>query len=312
MIVTVTMNPAVDKTLDVENFSAGAMNRVKAVVRDAGGKGINVSKNVQMLGGRTIACGFLGGGTGNLIGQSLDEMGISHRFIYIDGETRTNVKLVDTAAGGMITEINEPGPRVSQTDIDELLDLLKSLAGPSTIFVFSGSLPLGAGADAYAYMIRRLKRFQPTICADAEGDVLAETIKAKPYLIKPNTSELARYFGLSNDLSEASIIDLGRELISKGIYSVAVSRGKDGAVFFDNGNIYKACGMYVHPHSTVGAGDAMLAALAYGLDAELPFEETARLSIAASAGSCTTIGTKPPAKELVDELVKEVKLEQIG
>ena len=143
---------------------------------------------------------------------------------------------------------------------------------------------------------------------DASGELLTEAIKAKPFLIKPNVFELTKYFGLSENVSEESILDLGKELLNKGVNTIAISRGQDGAIFLDHQEFFKVNGIQVQAHSTVGSGDAMLAALAYGLDNDIPYEECARLSIATSAGACTTLGTKPPARELVDELVKEVAL----
>ncbi len=308
MIITVTMNPAIDKTLDVENFTGGSVHRVTKVIQDAGGKGINVSKAVQALGGETIAAGFLGGTAGRMIEHALDDLSIRHEFVHIDGETRTNIKVVDTAREGFVTEFNEPGPVVTPRNIDALAERLEELAGPSAIFVFSGSIPASVSPDIYAYFTRRLKKRQSTVMVDASGDALAEAIKAKPFLIKPNASEITRYFGLPEDTSEEALIDLGKTLLGKGINTVVISRGKDGALFLDHKQCFKAGGIQVQAHSTVGAGDAMLAALAYGFDYDLPYLECAKLSIAASAGACTTLGTKPPSRELTDVLAREVEI----
>ena len=311
MIITVTMNPAIDKTLDVENFTGGAIHRVTKVIQDAGGKGINVSKMVHALGGETIATGFLGGSSGRMIENALDDMEIRHQFVHIDGETRTNVKVVDVTKKGFVTEFNEPGPTVTLRDIDELSRTLETYAGLSSIYVFSGSVPASIDKEIYGYFTRKLKKRQATVLVDASGELLTEAIKARPYLIKPNVYELTRYFGLTEDVNEETLIDLGRELINKGIHTVAISRGQKGALFLNHDSIYKTDGIQVQAHSTVGSGDAMLAALAYGLDCDIPFEECAKLSIATSAGACTTLGTKPPAKELVEELVKEVRLTMV-
>ena len=308
MIITVTMNPAVDKTLDVENFTGGAVHRVTKVIQEAGGKGINVSKTVQALGGETIAAGFLGGSSGRMIEHALDEMSIRHEFIHIDGETRTNIKVVDTCREGFVTEFNEPGPVVTSRDIDALTQKLEEYAGPSSIFVFSGSAPASVSPDIYGYFTRKLKKRQATVMVDASGELLTEAVKAKPFLIKPNALELTRYFGLPADVTEAALTDLGRELLSKGINTVVISRGQDGALFLDHRQSFKADGIQVQAHSTVGSGDAMLAALAYGFDYDIPYMECARLSIAASAGACTTLGTKPPSRELTDVLAREVRI----
>ncbi|QNM05407.1 1-phosphofructokinase [Qiania dongpingensis] len=306
MIVTVTMNPAIDKTLDVENFTGGTIHRVTKVIQDAGGKGINVSKTIHALGGETIATGFLGGSSGRMIEHALDELHIEHQFVYIEGETRTNVKVVDTTKKGFVTEFNEPGPTVTQRDIQTLTETLELYAGPSTIFVFSGSVPASVDKDVYGFLTRKLRKRQSTVFVDAAGQLLEEAIKAKPFLIKPNAYEITRHFNLSEDVSEETLIDLGKELLAKGVNTIVISRGQEGAIFLDHQRAFKTNGIQVQAHSTVGSGDAMLAALAYGLDADIPYEDCARLAIATSAGACTTLGTKPPARELVDELVKDV------
>ncbi|MCI8275945.1 MAG: 1-phosphofructokinase [Lachnospiraceae bacterium] len=309
MIITVTMNPAIDKTLDVKNFTAGAVHRVTNVIQDAGGKGINVSKTVQSLGGETIATGFLGGSAGKMIEHSLNELAIRHQFVQIEGETRTNVKVVDVTKAGFVTEFNEPGPTVTSAEIQKLTRTLESYAGPSSIFVFSGSVPATMDKEIYGYFTRKLKKRQATVFVDASGELFAEAVKAKPYLVKPNAHEIADYFGLGDDAGEATLADLGRELLRKGIHTIAISRGQKGALFVTHdAKCLKANGIQVQAHSTVGAGDAMVAALAHGLDNDIPFVDCARLSIAASAGACTTLGTKPPVGALVEELVKEVSV----
>ena len=308
MIITVTMNPAIDKTLEVKDFTGGAVHRVIKVIQDAGGKGINVSKTVHALGGKTIAAGFLGGSSGRMIEHALNELEIRHQFIHIDGETRTNVKVVDVTKKGFVTEFNEPGPTVTAQDIKALTKTLESYAGASSIFVFSGSVPAAMDKEIYGFLTRKLKKRQATVFVDASGELFTEAVKAKPYLVKPNVYEIADYFGLTGDVSEATLVDLGRELLNKGIHTVVISRGPEGALFITRDNCFKTNGIQIQAHSTVGAGDAMLAALAYGLDNDISFEECAKLSIAASAGACTTIGTKPPVGALVEELVKEVTI----
>lgn len=311
MIVTVTMNPAIDKTLDIENLEAGAVHRVKKLVMDAGGKGINVSKCVHALGGETVATGFVGGLAGKMIETALTEMGIIHSFVPIDGETRTNVKVVDLKNEGSVTEFNEPGPEITKANMDALQKKLENLAGPSTIFTFSGSVPASVDPEIYGYFTKRLSKKQATVFVDASGPLLAEAIKAKPFLVKPNVRELCKCFAVPRGATEEQLIELGQRVLDMGVNTCVISRGHSGAIFMDHYQTFKTNGIQVHSHSTVGAGDAMLGALAYGLDMDLPYEECATLAIATSAGACTTLGTKPPSRGLVDELVKEVFITKI-
>ncbi len=308
MIITVTMNPAIDKTVDVAKLNIGGLNRVTNIVQDAGGKGINVSKTVHALGGDTIATGFLGGDAGRMIEYSLSQLGIRHDFVSIEGETRTNTKIVDMSNANRITELNEPGPDVKKSELEELCVKLEQYAVPDSIFVFSGSVPKGISSSIYGQLIRKLNKKHARVCVDADGTLLAEAVKAKPLIVKPNNAELKRYFGIDKEISDSALLDRGKLLISDGPGIVVISCGSHGAYFIKKDKIYYSPGIEVHTNSTVGAGDAMVAALAYGLDSGMSFEESCKLSIAASAGACTTIGTKPPTKELVEMLVNEVKL----
>lgn len=141
MIITVTMNPAIDKTVDIEELERGGLNRIQRIVLDAGGKGINVSKTVKELGGTTVATGFLGGNSGAVIENVLKEYGIKSDFVQVEGETRTNMKVVEQ--GGIVTELNEPGPVVTQAQTDELIAKLEGYASEDTLFVLAGSIPRG-------------------------------------------------------------------------------------------------------------------------------------------------------------------------
>lgn len=310
MIITVTMNPAIDKTVDVAKLNIGGLNRVKNITQDAGGKGINVSKTIHALGGNTIATGFLGGDAGRMIDYSLSQLGIKHDFVSIDGETRTNTKIVDIENNNKVTELNEPGPYITNNELEELCLKLEQFATPGNIFVFSGSIPNGVNPSIYGQLIRKLNKKHAKVCVDADGILLAEAVKAKPLIVKPNNTELKRYFGIDSDISDSALLSSGKMLVEDGPQIAVISCGSHGAYFINKDKIFYSPGIAVHTHSTVGAGDAMVAALTYGLDTNMSFEESCKLSIAASAGACTTIGTKPPTKELVEMLVNEVELIQ--
>lgn len=306
MIVTVTMNPAIDKTVDVQNFEPGGLNRILQVVSDAGGKGINVSKTICELGGKSTATGFVGGSAGNKIIRVLKEWGIEQDFVEVQGETRTNTKVVDPKTG--VTELNEPGPAVSDDEMEALLMKLESYAGPDTLFVLSGSVPSGVDKGIYRKITERVHEKGAKVLLDADGPLFAESLAAAPDMIKPNRDELERFYALDYRPGEEELITLGKKFFEKGISAVIISLGQMGALFLSEDRCYKAEALSVKAHSTVGAGDAMVAAMAYGWDQKLSFEETAALSIATSAGAVTTIGTKPPKRDVVDELLKQVKL----
>ena len=310
MIVTVTMNPAIDKTVEIDSLLPGGLNRIQKVEYDVGGKGINVSKTIRELGGESIATGFLGGNAGKTIENVLKNRNIKGDFIWVEGETRTNMKVFEKS--GAVTEFNEPGPAVSEDQLEELMQRLEGYASGNTIFILAGSIPAGVNKQVYAKIIERVHKKGATVLLDADGELFCNALEAVPDMIKPNRVELEEYAGYDSNASEEDLLKMAEALMEKGISSVAVSMGKSGAMFVRDGYRVKCPALSVKAHSTVGAGDAMVAALAYAWDQKLTDEETVCLCMAASAGAVTTIGTKPPARELVDRLTEQVVIEKIG
>lgn len=306
MIITVTMNPAIDKTVELVHFEYGSLNRLSNVIVDVGGKGINVSKTIKELGGETIATGFIGGSGGILINKVLKEQGIQSDFVVVEGETRTNLKVVEK--NGFVTELNEPGPKISDEEMNSLIQKLVNYANKDTIFVIAGSIPCGVDKDIYKTLIVILKEKGATVFLDADGELFVNSIEAKPDIIKPNRTELEEYFNMEYRANEEELIRLGKQFLDKGIRIVAISLGQMGALFLTKDKCIKCPGIKVDAHSTVGAGDAMVAALSYGINQGLDFITCAKLSMATSAGAVTTKGTKPPTKSLVDELQQKVEI----
>lgn len=306
MIITVTMNPAIDKTVELEQLERGSLNRLKNVITDAGGKGINVSKTIKALGGETIATGFSGGSGGSLIEKVLREQGIKADFVEIKNEVRTNLKVLE--ARGFVTELNEPGPVVSEEELEQLTQKLIGYAGEDVIFILAGSIPGGICKTVYGELIGKLKEKGARVFLDADGELFIHSLEAGPDYIKPNRAELEEFYQMDYRADEKELVKMGQKLLEKGIQMAAVSLGQMGALFLTKDKVVKCPGLKVEAHSTVGAGDAMVAALAYGLDKGLTLEECAKLGLAASAGAVTTKGTKPPSRELVDELVKKVEI----
>lgn len=309
MIVTVTMNPAIDKTVEIERLVPGSLNRITRVEYDAGGKGINVSKTIRALGGESVAVGFLGGSAGKTIETVLTKAGICHDFVRVEGETRTNTKVFEKS--GVVTELNEPGPAVGREHQELLMEKLAGYAGEETLFVLSGSVPAGMDKGIYARIIRMVHEKGAKVLLDADGELFANAVRQRPELVKPNAQELMEYAGLSGTCSGKEVLAAARSIRESGVERAVVSMGAAGALF-----LFEDCGFFspalsVKAHSTVGAGDAMAAALAYGFTRKLSAQRQMRLCMAAAAGAVTTIGTKPPCRELVEELMEKVVLEKM-
>lgn len=309
MIVTVTMNPAIDRTVDLGELKRGGLNRIRRSVLDAGGKGINVSKTVKALGGTTIAAGFLGGSSGDVIEKALKDYGIKSEFVRVQGETRTNLKIVEQ--GGIVTELNEPGPMVTEEQTNDLIARLEGYASEETLFVLAGSIPGGIGKEIYRVITERVHARGASVLLDADGELFANSLAAGPDIIKPNCMELEEYYHMNCHASEEQLADLGGRLLEQGVSLAVVSMGQRGALFLGKERKYRCRGLSVEVHSTVGAGDAMVAALAYGWDRKMSLEESVTLGMAVSAGAVMTQGTRPPTREVVDELLAQVHLEML-
>ena len=309
MIYTVTLNPAVDKTIYVDNFTLDAVNRVSSIRQDAGGKGINVSMTIQQLGGTSTAVAFLGGASGSFITSALDEMDIPVRAFAAEGDTRTNTKVVDLVSH-TYTDINEPGAAVTKAMLDDALAILALEINPGDIVVLSGSLPAGAPTKTYATWTRACRKAGARVFLDADGEALVEGLAAKPSLIKPNEVELGRMLGreLADD---DSIIASAQELVDDGIEQVMVSMGGAGAIFVTDKGAYRLHQPAVEVISTVGAGDSVVAALAYAADQNLPLEQAARLSMAVGAATVMQPGTEPAKRDDIDRLLDQVQLTRL-
>ncbi len=305
MIVTVTMNPAIDKTIEVGCLNRGSLNRIKRVSYDTGGKGINVSRTIKALGGESLATGFLAGNNGKTIAEALSRLGIDNDFVWAEGETRTNTKVVEDS--GILTELNEKGTFIPNEKTEELLNKIESLAKKGVLFVLSGSVPEGVDKDIYGRIIEMAHNKGAAVLTDADGELLKNAVSAVPDILKPNRAELEEYAGLHN-ASEKELMAAAKGLVDRGIKTVALSLGEKGAMFLIKGRAIRCPAIDIKVGSAVGAGDAMAAALAYSYEKGLSPEDTVRMCMAASAGAASTRGTKPPDIMLVHELMEKTEL----
>ena len=309
MIFTITMNPAVDKTARSASIVPGGLNRLGEITLDAGGKGINVSKMINALGGTSVATGFLGGSSGSDILGVLNKLGIKTDFVNIESPTRINLKVLSDDFG--ITEFNEPGPAVTSCEMDLLFEKLLGFAKPGSIFAFSGSLPQGVSPGIYQQLIETVKNKGASVFLDADGEAFRSALLSKPDYIKPNKYELTQYFNVDGDCSLGEAAYFCKRLIEQGVKMVTLSMGSEGAMFVTESECLYAPAVKVKALSTVGAGDSMVGAILYALTMGLDLKETAALAMAASAGAVTTQGTNPPSRKIVDDLLKQVEFQNI-
>ncbi|MBF2002866.1 MAG: 1-phosphofructokinase [Synechococcales cyanobacterium M58_A2018_015] len=308
-IVTLTLNPAIDQTVAIPNFQAGAVNRVAWEQADPGGKGVNVASFLSDFGFAVTASGFLGKETAETFQTFFEQKRINNRFVLIPGRTRTNIKIIDEVQN-QVTDINFPG----QTPLAEHLTLLRRLMEELAVnhdwFILSGSLPTGVPASIYAELTQYLKAQGKTVIVDASGESLRQAIPAAPYAIKPNLDELQEALGRSLS-GPAAIVQAARELVQGGITCVVISMGAEGAIFVEADWAIWAHPPQVEVVSTVGAGDAMVAGLVTGKLRGLSLADCAQLATAFSIGALSQVGPRLPPPAEVDAVSKQVRIETL-
>ena len=306
MIYTVTLNPAIDKTVVIDRFAPGKVNRISTLRTDPGGKGINVSKCLKQLGTESVAAVLLAGASGDQLEVMLNSTGIQTLSVRIPGTTRTNLKIVDPVLG-QNTDINEPGPAVPPEKLEELKEKILCKLNADDLVILSGSLPTGTGPELYREWIRAFRDAGARVFLDADGNALSLGIEASPWLVKPNDEELARLMR-AEKLCQPQILYAARKLLARGIHQVVVSLGAEGAIFVSPEGAWQARGLKVPVRSTVGAGDAMVAAMAHGIQSGLDREEQIRLAMAMGAASVMEDGTQAPDPETVRALAVKVEI----
>ena len=284
MIYTLTLNPALDYALYLPAFAEGKTNRSAREQLDFGGKGINVSYVLHQLGVPTVALGFIAGFTGDALCAMLEGEGVPCEFIRLNrGMTRINVKIKSEKE----SEINAQGPDIPPEALDALYARLDRLGKEDTLLL-AGSVPATLPKDIYERILARLDGRGIRYAVDAEGALLLNVLKYKPYLIKPNRAELCGLAGREL-VDDADIECAARELQAMGAQNVLVSLGADGALLLDEqGMVHRAPAVGGKPVNTVGAGDSMVAGFLAG--AKLGYEYALRLGLAAGGATATSAG----------------------
>jgi 1-phosphofructokinase/tagatose 6-phosphate kinase len=316
MIITVTLNAAIDKTLAVPNFRLGRRHRAVEQTAMAGGKGVNVARALKALGQPVIATGVAGGGTGTRVIEQLTEEAILNDFVRIREESRTSTAVVDPASGEQ-TEINERGPSVSQAELDLFIDKLLYLGKGAAICVFSGSLPRGVEDGLYARLVEELNRMGVTTVLDSEGEPLRLATRAGPSIVTPNELEAEELAGheFADDEDKVAamseIAELGaRETIMTLTDGCLALLGADGDVAAPR-RLYRATLEPLEPVSAVGSGDAFLAGYLAARYGGRPAEECLGFGVACGAESTQHFGAGVLERRDVERLQHEVQVEAL-
>ena len=293
MIVTLTPNPSVDRTVSISDLQRGEVHRATATRIDPGGKGVNISRALTAHKARTLAVLPAGGPEGNLLAELLADAGIEVTIVPIGGSIRANLALVEP--DGTTTKVNEPGPLLSGSEIGALLAGAEAtLSDHPSWMVGSGSLPPGVEHDLYAGLVRRCRDAGVRVAIDASGPALRHAVTAGPDLIKPNLEELEELVGRSlstlGDVLGASI-----DLVTHGVATVVVSLGREGALLVTPSVTALAVAPVPSPLSTVGAGDALLAGYLYATGSGSTPVDALRTGVAWGAAAVSLPGSRMPS-----------------
>jgi 1-phosphofructokinase/tagatose 6-phosphate kinase len=311
MIITVTLNAAIDKTLAVPNFRLGRRHRAVEQTSMAGGKGVNVARALKSLGQPVIATGVAGGPNGTRIIEQLTEEAILNDFVRIREESRMSTAVVDPTSGEQ-TEINERGPLVTEAELELFVDKLLYLAKGAEVCVFSGSLPRGVESDVYARLVGELRKLEVTTVLDSEGDALLLGTRAEPSVVSPNELEAEELVGHEFADDQDRLTGL-HEIAELGAQE-AIMTGPSGCLALlgdSEKRLYRATLDPLEPVSKVGSGDAFVAgyvAARYGGKSE---EECIRFGVACGAESTQHFGAGVLDPREVERLVPEVRVETL-
>lgn len=283
MILTVTLNAAIDKRYVVEDFKIGEVNRVKECVYTPGGKGLNVSKPASIAGAKVIATGFVGGHAGNYIEAELEPFGIESAFYHMKEESRSCINIWD-AVNKKQTEFLEPGFTVTEKDFEGFVEKFQGLVKDADVVAMSGSVPKGLDGTAYQRLVKIVKDAGKKVILDTSGKLLTAGIEAKPTMIKPNIDEIRMLTGSNcDDLDE--IITAAEQIHQNGVEVVAVSLGGDGSIVVSDEGVYRAIVPKIDAVNTVGCGDSMIAGFALGFSEGLSIADTLKKASAISAAA---------------------------
>jgi len=309
MITSVSLNPSIDRTLTVEGFKPGGLNRVISKSDVAAGKGINVALTVSGLGLDSECIGFMYQDGASQFEKRLMLNSTPYDFIWCEGSVRTNIKVFDRSAG-IITELNESGMTVAEADLSRMVDLVVRHAEDSDYLILSGSLPAGCPQDYYRTLIHAVEGLGCRCILDADGERLKYGLEAHPFMIKPNRFELETMIGRRLD-SVSDIREAAMRYIDMGIEVVAVSLGAEGAVITNGSETLFAPRVNIEVKGTVGAGDAMVAGLAAGFMAECELEQCFRMGVACASTRCVTEGYKTIDKTVYKAFLDMVRIERV-
>lgn len=308
-VLTVTLNPAIDKMVSFENITSGEIFDPKRKITSAGGKGLNISRTLKNLKNNTFAMGIAGGKAGQHIRQLLKKEGIRSNFVYVNQETRTNVTILNTKTNDQ-KRIMGPGPKVRSKDITRFKQRYKAYLKKSCVVVLAGRNALGASDHLYAQLIRLADRYRIPCVLDTSGDALKCGLKARPLIINPNLQEAQSVFGGDLD-TIAKIKKCIHQFHNLGISIIFITLGSDGAICSDGKEIWHCQPPKIKMVNDVGCGDAFLGGFVHAYLKNKPFKEALRFAAACGTANCLEATPGLISQKNVLQLFKRIRLKKL-
>ena len=304
MIYTLTPNPSIDRSLTIPEIRFNSVLRSDNVRLDWGGKGFNVSRSLQHFGIDSMALAWVGGGTGKMLADGLQRLGIQTDFVWVDEETRTNTMVIEEN-GDWHIKVNEPGPPIAEEDVDQLFQKVAGYAKKGDLWVLSGSLPPDVSDTFYADLTSLIKSRGARVFLDASGSALQHGCQAEPYLVKPNAIEASQIVGFAiNDQEDAKRAAL--PFLRMGMDYFALTMGAAGLLLATQEEMVYAVSPKVHVRNAAGSGDSLMAGLIFAQINDLTLIESAQWAVATGAASVETEGVSEFTVERIQELLPEV------
>ncbi|MCA9231257.1 MAG: 1-phosphofructokinase [Planctomycetales bacterium] len=299
MIYTVTLNPAVDRELTVPSIEFDTVLRAAKQQTDIGGKGFNVSRMIRQLGGESVALGLVGGHAGKFLCNGLDDLGIATDFVWLAEETRTNTSIVAISEDQYL-KVNETGPTVSPAEQAELVGKILRTVSRRDWCVLSGSLPPGISPSFYAELIEKLQQVGARAILDTSGEALSRGVEAAPEIVTPNLAEATELTGCADPVAAA------QALRRRGARQVIITLGSRGAVLLEHDSLYQVTPPEIVERNAIGAGDALVAGIVFGLEDGMPLHEALRWGVAcgtvAAGLAGTAFGDLKSVRQVFDQL----------
>lgn len=310
MLYTLTPNPSVDRSLVIPEIRFNSVLRSKQVRLDYGGKGFNVSRALHTFGIESTAIAWVGGGSGKMLADGLQRLGVQTDFVWMDEETRTNTMVIEEE-GDWHIKVNEPGPSISEEAIRQMFQKVEGYAKKGDVWILSGSLPPDVSDEFYADLIVLLKSRGARVYLDSNGAALEKGSAAGPYLVKPNIAEASKIVGFNVDgVEEAKRAAL--PFLRMGIEYFALTMGEAGLLMASQYEMVFARPPKVHVRNAAGSGDALLAGMLYAQSRDLSLAEVARWAVATGTASVETEGVSEISIEGIQALLPNVVSQTIN